>query len=117
MALSTIDVGNKGEVFVSRLFRKAGFKVTRAPKSRGVFDIVAVKGEVRYAIQVKNNEFRNRSKPFRFLTILNTDPQPENTIRLWWHRAYRNNINDIFVVTPDGFTELKYENLLTTLES
>ena len=97
-------LGNRGEAIVAKIFRDMGYSVWRAPKSRGVFDIVASKGESTVGVQVKLVSTRSgsTSKPYRHYKKLLEAPLSGGARRVWWIYCAGTASHCIYEITADG---------------
>lgn len=97
-------LGNRGEAIVAKIFRDMGYSVWRAPKSRGVFDIVASKGESTIGVQVKYVATTNRAKqkPYAHYKKLLEAPLSGEARRVWWIYCASTSSHCIYEITEDG---------------
>ena len=99
-------IGSRGETVVSRILRRAGYAVTRHPKSYGVFDLIAVKPGKVIAVQVKSRAAIRGAplRPYALHKTLLDEPLPDgNACRLWWIYIPKREVHVVSEVIPTGF--------------
>jgi hypothetical protein len=106
-------LGRTGESRVARKFRALGFDVAVAPKSRGVFDLCATRGDCTVLVQCKNYSSRQNAnrRPLVLHKVLMSEPAPEGAIRLWWSRCDRTGEEFVWRVTPTSFEPWSLDTL------
>lgn len=110
-----IRYGNRGESYVARKFRKAKFTVVRSPKSRGVFDLVATRGDLVIAVQVKTlgmvSSFPRR--PFAMHTAMMKADLPPNAVKLLWCHCPEFEHDALTKMVPEGFERVSFASLVS----
>ena len=108
-------LGYRGEAIVAKIFRDMGYSVWRAPKSRGVFDIVATRGDSVVGVQVKFTSTRNRSKskPYSQYKKLLGAPLADGARRVWWTYCDALSSHCLYEITASGekITPITVEDL------
>lgn len=106
--MENIRAGKHGEAVVANLFRRAGYKVVRSPKSRGVFDMVAERAGVVFMVQVKLRADLSAalSRPFKMHGVYWRAPAPLGARKIHWGYWKPGKKHFIYEVTESGFTQL-----------
>lgn len=110
---AAMRLGYAGEHRVARKFKALGFDVRLSPKSRGVFDLCATRGDCTVLVQCKNYSSRQNAnrRPLVLHKVLMSEPAPEGAIRVWWSRCDRTGEEFVWRVTPTAFEPWGLEEL------
>lgn len=109
-----IRYGNRGESYVAKQFRKAKFTVHRSPKSRGVFDLIAVRDGLTIAVQVKTYAMVSAfpKHPYAMHTAMMQADVPSDTVRLLWCHCPEFGYDALTKMVPSGFERVSFAALI-----
>lgn len=97
---------------VAQLLRDAGYSVAMSPKSRGVFDLVATRGDACLAVQVK---FYSRScaspRPYHLHARLMSGDLPAGARRIYWVVRSTDLRHHVVEITPTAWRDVAVSDL------